>query len=332
MTLSCKTPFYAFGLKVNSEWEIPCSRVPHTFFTSIRLARGTEEFFSAHVPEDLRRLDPERIHYRPLDDGSHYLRWRSTFEFHISADSRVVTAYSLDGAPEAAFKTYMLGHLFSFVLLGMGKETIHAASIVIDGRAIGILGDSARGKSTLSAAFLHAGHQLLSDDFLVLGQEQGLYLAYPGIPRIKLYERVAESLAPKGKKGTPMIPMRRPKMVYSVEDVPTHPVPLHAFYSLASPRKVGALKEVRLEDLSARQAYLELTENSFNISVNTPQRLASQFHWATELAKQVPVKRLYYPRVLDILPEVIRTVTDDLALQENSARKALSSTLATRKP
>lgn len=284
------------------------------------------------MPADLRLRESKRVHFHRLNDGSRYLLWRSTFEFHISADSRVVTGHSLDGAPEAAFKTYMLGHLLSFVLLGMGIETIHAAGIVMDGHAIGLLGDSARGKSTLSAAFLGAGKRLLSDDFLVVRPERGSYLGYPGIPRIKLYENVAKHLAPKGKQGTPMIPMHRPKMVYVVEDVPTEPVPLRAFYALASPKSVVGLKGVRIEPLSVKEAYLELTENSFNVTVRTPERLTSQFQWATELVKKVPVKRLYYPRVLTILPEVIRAVTEDLNLQANKEPSALVETLPARTP
>lgn len=254
------------------------------------------------------------------------------FEFHIARDGKVITAVSLDGAPDKAFRTYMLGHLLSYALLSMGHETVHAASVVMNGAAIGILGDSARGKSTLAAAFLQAGAKMLSDDFLVLGQEAGEYIVYPGFPRIKLYERVSQHLLADRSQGTPMNADHCPKMVYPLEDAVLGPVPLKAFYSLASPKTVGALKGVRIEPLTERDAYLELLENSFNAKVKTPQRLTSQFQWATELVKRVPVKRLSYPRILSILPEVIAAVRQDLADYGDCTRSALANTLATRTP
>ncbi len=252
------------------------------------------------------------------------------FEFHISPDARRITGLSLDGAPDKAFNTYMLGHLLSYALLGMGHETIHAASVVLDGYAIGILGDSARGKSTLAASFLQAGATLLSDDFLVLGREADQYVVYPGFPRIKLYERVSQHLIADRTKGMPMNADHCPKMVYPIPDAVRGPVPLRAFYALTSPKSVGALKRVRIDPLNGREAYLELLENSFNVKVKTPQRLASQFEWATELVKRVPVKRLSYPRVLSVLPKVIEAVKEDLAAY--CQPKALANTLPTRTP
>jgi hypothetical protein len=325
---SNKFIFYAFGLNIQSDWDIPCSKTPHSTFSSVRLVKGTEQFFAQRVPADIRRRDLKRITLEDLADGSRYLGWRDIFEFHISADSRTVTGLSLDGAPEAAFRTYMLGHLISYVLLGLGIETLHAASIVIDGEAIGILGDSARGKSTLSAAFLQAGYSLLTDDFLVLIPSGEDFVAYPGFPRIKLYEQVARHLIAEDQKGTPMTPHRRTKMIYPLEGH-SEPVRLRALYSLASPKAVVGRKDVKIELLSEREAYLDLTENSFNARVKTPQRLASQFQWATNVVKKIPVKRLSYPRVMHILPDVIRAVKEDLA--DQAARpSALANTLPNR--
>ncbi len=284
------------------------------------------------MPAGLRQPHPKQIQYHELPDGSRYLLWKDMFEFHIAADAQVVTALSLDGAPEKAFRTYMLGHLLSYALLGMGYETIHAASVVMDGAAIGFLGDSARGKSTLAAAFLQVGCSLLSDDFLVLGQDAGDYIVYPGFPRIKLYERVSKHLVADRSQGTPMNADHCPKMVYPIEEAVLGPVPLRVFYSLTSPKSVGALKQVRIDPLNEKEAYLELLENSFNVKVRTPQRLTTQFRWATELVKRVPIKRLSYPRVLTILPDVIEAVKADLADYAGGGRSALTSTLPTRTP
>jgi hypothetical protein len=327
-----KTVFYAFGLAIDCDWDIPCPRAPRPFFHALRICEGNEAFFAQHVPAELRNVEPTRTHYHTLSDGSRYLSWRTSFEFHLSPDSKVITAFNLDGAPEAAFKTYMLGHVLSYALLGLGVETIHGASMLVDGGVVSFIGDSARGKSTLAASFMNAGYRLLSDDFLVLRRHGDADLAYPGFPRIKLYEQVSRHLIPQDKKGTPMTMHRRSKMIFSLEEDLVEPMPMRAFYALVSPKLLGGLKEVRIESLSEREAYLELTENSYNARVQTRERLTSQFQWATELVKRVPVKRLSYPRVLSILPDVIQAVKEDLGYAEPPPRKAFASTLPTRTP
>lgn len=322
-------PYYAFGLAIHSDWDIPCLQVPHASFETIHIRQATESFFRNAVPSGLRHPYPKRPTFHQLADGSRYLLWRDVFEFHLSADAREVHGRSLDGRPEAAFRTYMMGHLLSYVLLGLGLETLHAATVVFDGEAVGFLGDSARGKSTLAAACLQAGAQLLSDDFLVLREERGRLMAYPGFPRIKLYERVSQHLMAPGKKGVPMNQDPCPKIVFPMENALASAVPLKAFYALASPRAVMGLQEVWIQPLTEREAYLELTENAFNLNVQTRERLASQFQWATNLVKRIAVKRLAYPRLLTILPEVIAQVRADLQ-REKSSLNALPATRLSR--
>lgn len=310
---SSRQAFYAFGLKVTSDWSLPCSNRVQPTFASLAFRREGASFFAARVPRALRSQDPTRIHYHDLEDGSRYLRWRGVFEFLISPDSKVISGHSLDGAPAAAFRTYMLGHLFSYALLGFGIETFHATSVVLNGQAIAFLGDSARGKSTLAAAFLANGAELLTDDFLVLGRHEKGYVAYPGLPRIKLYRSMSKHLLP-ARKGQRFTPGPVPKYLYPMEPV-AEPKPLRAFYSLVSPEAIRGQADVRIEPLAPRQAYLEITENTFNVRVQTRERLASQFRWATEVVTRVPVKRLSYPRTLKVLPEVIAAVRADLQIQ-----------------
>jgi hypothetical protein len=49
-----------------------------------------------------------------------------------------------------------------------GRESFHAGALLVDGGAWGVLGDKEDGKSTLLAWFALAGHDVLSDDLLVL--------------------------------------------------------------------------------------------------------------------------------------------------------------------
>ena len=55
---------------------------------------------------------------------------------------------------DRAFTTHLFGHVLSFVLLKKGLEPLHSTVLAAPGGAIGILGDSGYGKSTLAAALI----------------------------------------------------------------------------------------------------------------------------------------------------------------------------------
>lgn len=302
--------YYAFGLKISSPWRLPCRVEEAAHFASVRLVTGGSATFR-HVPDAWRSPSP-RVKLHALEDGTSYLRWADRFEFLITDNGTLITGHSLDGAPEAAFRTYMLGNVLAHALLIMKVETVHAANVVLDGRAIAIMGDSTYGKSTLTAAFLRAGAKLLSDDFMVMRRSHNAYHVYPGIPRIKLYQNVARRLAPIGKKGEPMTTDARTKLIFPVDDAWTRAAPLAAFYALDHPQEARRIKGVGIRPLTPREAYLELTKNSFNVSVTRADRLFSQFEWATQVVTRVPFKQLSYPRTLTMLPEVIAAVRADL--------------------
>src|SRR5687767_3128446 len=65
----------------------------------------------------------------------------------------------------------LVGVACAALLSTRGTPMLHGAAVAFDGRAIAILGDSGQGKSTLAAALLRSGAQLLSEDLLVLTQK-----------------------------------------------------------------------------------------------------------------------------------------------------------------
>ena len=60
----------------------------------------------------------------------------------------------------------------------MGRATVHAAAVVIDGRVWGLLGEKGAGKSTIAAHLVGLGCALLTDDLLVADRMEGF--AGPG--------------------------------------------------------------------------------------------------------------------------------------------------------
>src|SRR2546423_599230 len=131
---------------------------------------------------------------RTLENGSTYLRWSSLFEFLVSADGRQILARPLEKSSPETFCTYLLGQVLSFALVKRGLESLHSSAVVINGGAIGFLGDCGQGKSTLLASFVAAGYRQLTDDLLLLKKSRTSIMAFPGPPRIKLMPESARLL------------------------------------------------------------------------------------------------------------------------------------------
>jgi len=252
-----------------------------------------------------------------LPDGSDYLRWTGLFEFLVSPDGQRIACHALKGASHETFQTYLASQALSFALLKQGIEPLHATTVVIRGQAVAFLGNCKYGKSSLGAAFIRAGHRLLTDDVLVTSPDPGQrnrMLAHPGPPRIKLFPAIAARLLGRRRSGVPMNPDTR-KLILPLahsEHCDTA-VPLAAIYVLRPPASRPASTRAVIRTLSPRQACLKLIANTFNTIVTKPARLARQFNCAAQLVAAVPVKSLSYPRRLAHIPAVVAAIHKDLA-------------------
>jgi hypothetical protein len=249
---------------------------------------------------------------RALVDGRRYLRWAGLFEFLVAADGRLIVARRLRGAARVprAFETYLLGQVLSFALIARGLEPLHATAVVVRDGAVGFLGDCGRGKSTLGAAFVSAGYRLLTDDLLVLRDDNGTLLAAAGPARLKLFRGPARRVLGRGARGTPMNDQGG-KLVFPVGARGARgAAPVRALYVLRPGR---ARRVVAIRALSPRRAFVELTRNTFNTCVLDAPRLARQFDLAARVAAAVPVKMLTYPRRFDRLAAVRAAIEADLS-------------------
>jgi hypothetical protein len=303
-----------YGLRLKSVTPLPCPASAGSGPVEAEIVAGSADLF--HRARKATGLDPNGnrwFQHARLADGSDYLRWSGLFEFLIAPDGRRIACRSLDGPARAAFQTYVLGQVLSFALLKRGIEPLHATAVVIDERAVGFVGDCGYGKSSLGAAFLQAGHRLLTDDLLVIRDEHHGFLAYPGPPRIKLFPEIAQTLLGDGVTGAPMNPQTS-KLVIPLgpHQAAQAAVPLRTIYVLRPPTRGSQSTRVTIRTLSQRRACMELIASTFNLVVVEPTRLKRQFDLAARIARRIPVKSLTYPRSLASLPAVRRAILTDV--------------------
>lgn len=254
---------------------------------------------------------------RHLSDGSLYLRWRGLFEFLIAPGGRTIRWRKLGRTAEESFRSYLLGQVLSFALLARGREPLHASAVAVGGRVIAFLGDCGLGKSSLAAAFVAAGYPLVTDDLLVLEESRNAYLVQPGLPRIKLYPRIARRLLGVRRQG-PRLNPGTAKLIVPLPEGRTarRPLPLDTLYVLARARSV------RIAPLSGASAMLEILRATFNTVETGRERAARHFAFARKLAGAVRMRRLAYPRRLAAIGAVRDAVLADLLAPASAISRA----------
>jgi len=170
-----------FGLSVTSEVElpelIPISPGP-TPDLVIRLGAGG-------------RSAPRAPGFHQLDGAT-----RLVIEgvgTYVARGGRELWVEDAAGVPARNLRLYLLGSAMGMILHQRGLLPLHANAVVIDGRAYAFTGPSGAGKSTLAAWFQDHGYGLLSDDVCVIGSnDAGQAIAYPGLPRLRLWRDAVE--------------------------------------------------------------------------------------------------------------------------------------------
>lgn len=209
--------------------------------------------------------------------------------YRVSGGRKVV----IDPAPavsERNLRLFLLGSAFGALLHQRGLLPLHANAIDLGGRAVAFSGHSGAGKSTLAAWFHDRGHAILSDDVCVISAdpERGA-LAFPGIPRLRLWR---EALEASGRRAGEY---ERSFDDQDKFDVPTRsedtlePVPLAAVYLL---EKCGEGECAGIEPIRGAAAVDVLVSNTYR-GAYVPKAGKTSEHFAAcvKLAQRVPVFR-----------------------------------------
>jgi hypothetical protein len=287
--------------------------------TDVRLQPGPARQFEharslIHLPSK-----PQWFECRTLGDGTTYLRWSGLFEFLISSDARTIEYRRLGTATDESLSTYLLGQVLSFSLLSRGSDPLHATAVAVNDEAIAFLGDCGYGKSTLGAAFLARGFKILTDDVLALEPRDGRWIAHAGPARLKLFPSVARKLLPGGDGVNLNAGTSKLVLPLTAGEARGRPIPLKALYVLPELGRRPA--QIGITPIEGQKAFLEIIRAAFNLIRVDRARLTCQFAMASRLVRDVPVRKLAYPRRLSRLHEVCDAVIADAAVLRRSRRQ-----------
>jgi hypothetical protein len=189
--------------------------------------------------------------------------------------------------------TYFVGLVLGFVLRLKRFLCLHAAAVVIESRAVALLGAQGAGKSTTAAALFKLGYSVLSDDITCLVQDGDTSMVQPGYPRVNLWSDSVQLLygAPD---SLPQIARDWDKRYLDLGRdggrFCSTAMPLAAIYVLGPESDAGSVPPV--ERISGQQAVLALVGNTYtNLLLDKGMR-AHEFDVVCRLLADVPVRRI----------------------------------------
>ena len=125
--------------------------------------------------------------------GALFLTIPEVARYRIESGTEIVVDPD-PSAPERNVRLYLLGSAFGALLHQRGLLPLHANAVEIDGKAVAFMGESGAGKSTLAAWFHDNGYRIVADDVCVVGfSSDGEAVAYPGLPRLRLWDQALEA-------------------------------------------------------------------------------------------------------------------------------------------
>jgi hypothetical protein len=263
------------------------------------------------LPSPTRVIDEKR-----LDDGRLWLavfgatkglifHFPELAQFAVSPDGLCVDYFIEPGVPEESLRHLLLDQVLPYLAASWGGQVFHASAVEISGAAVGFLGDSGRGKSTLAAAFARRGFRVVTDDCLSVSEARGEYQVRPWSSDIRLWPESIQAVwgAPVGSKA--VAHYTRKQRIATPPPSAELPLPLERLYFLQPPSDDTA---IRIVPMPPREACIELTRQAFLLDPSDPIQVRNLFEDVGSMAESCSIHRLSYPRDANLLPAVVEAV------------------------
>jgi hypothetical protein len=249
--------------------------------------------------------------------NSYFLRFPELANFEIDLSARRISCFA---DPETTLNTIyhlLLDQVIPRLVSHLGGIVIHAGAVVVSGKAIAFLGESGRGKSTLTASFCQQGFPLMSDDGLLLEIDREQIRAFPSYPSLRLWSDSTAIFAQANLElgqvahytDKQQLNLLDNELAFSEE-----PVPLHCVYLLDDPNETEVSNMIHIKQISSRESAIEIIKAAFVLDITDKPHLQRDFLMFTDIAQQVAFYRLTYPRDLAALPDVHQAILQHIAI------------------
>jgi hypothetical protein len=233
--------------------------------------------------------------------GVFLLRIRGLVAFLVRNGSEIV----VQAEPHASvieIQTFLFGAPIAALLHQRGLLVLHGSAVVGPAGALLLLGESGRGKSTLTAALACRGYSVLTDDVAAVSVEDGTPVVHHGVPQVRLW---GESVQRLGLEAGPLA-RTRPGLEKYVVPFPRRSlhgaVPIAAIATL----EIAPAADVTVETLGHGAAFHALRALTRNLQAMEGLGMRhTHFRLGTAVAAAVPVLRLCRPKGIDTIEAMV---------------------------
>jgi energy-coupling factor transporter ATP-binding protein EcfA2 len=243
--------------------------------------------------------------------GSEYLlEFPGHASFLYEVGARLITALPAAVTEPHTLRHLALDHVLPLVFNQRGKTVFHSSAVVAPGGgALVFLGQSGSGKSTLAAALCQAGCQLLTDDYLVLQQTDGKFLAVPAYPGLRLWETSTQHLRWEHHSLEAVAGYTSKKKVDAGQAglrFAEAPASVEAIYLVN--QDWIEVDDLRISRVTPVDGLLHLVSSSICLDPQDRSRNETDFRRLSQLNQQVPLMHLRFPYDLSRLGELCEAV------------------------
>jgi hypothetical protein len=293
-------PFFAFGLSIRSELELPEFRAG---FSGAHPATVDVEIAFAPQPsclEEIRGLKP------PLDVKRDIARFwfENVGAFEVTAGSCIRISPE-PGISDALLRMYVEGMMMATILFQRNYLVLHASVARIGAKGIGFIGHIGSGKSSTVAALHARGHAVVTDDNAAIHSDSGSPTVLPAFPFVKVFPSVARTIGYSDDSLTQMHDSQ-PKFVRRLERFADTPVPLDRIYVLSRET------DRDIEQLTPAAATIEFVRNSAPVRWRVSADPA-HLRQCAALAARIPVYRIRTFHQLTEIPSLASRIENHVA-------------------
>jgi hypothetical protein len=286
--------YFVYGLKICANLEIPALPVLPIIEQSSQNSDVLITFDS--TPANFDAYGCPHPLYVDLQPG-HCIMFDRRFALFILKEGREVLIQPSETQDLGQIRLYILGTVLSVLLYQRGILSLHGSAMAIGDQVVGVIAPSGSGKSSTAAALYKKGYRLLSDDAIPIFYQNGQYVVYPGYPRLKISNEVAECL----DYGETHIIEKHPECGEVSFDA------RHQFIGGALPLKQIYVLEVGdslgITPCAQIDAVFGMMKNSLP-TMWLQQHNPEQFKQCTEFAKSLPFYRMTRSQNLEDLPKL----------------------------
>jgi hypothetical protein len=207
---------------------------------------------------------------------------------YLVRGGREILVDPLPGGSERNVRLFLLGSALGILSHQRGLLPLHANAVVADGGAYAFCGPSGAGKSTLAAHFARAGYDVLCDDVCAISfADDGTPLAWPGLPRLKLWADAAQAFGHDSASLDRAIEGLDKYHVPLAEARATRAVPFRRLYLLA---RTADGEGPAISRLQGQRAMTTVMEQTYRAGYLAPMGLTAQnFRLCAQLLRHTEV-------------------------------------------